>query len=163
MHELILWCGFLGAWLLVAGPVYQAVLELREEDIERERIATVAHEVEHPRPVSPWWWLLPPVAYLLNRARADRFRREVMVRLSDDDFSAFMSFLNKAAAWLMVGAGGLLIAVKETWELVEGMEWETWLFWLLLVTMLAISLGHAAGRSARERELAAHRAGQPQS
>ena len=24
------WCGFLGAWLLFGGPIYQASLELRE-------------------------------------------------------------------------------------------------------------------------------------
>lgn len=27
VHELIAWCGFLGAWLLFAGPIYQAALE----------------------------------------------------------------------------------------------------------------------------------------
>jgi hypothetical protein len=26
----IAWCGFVGAWLLVAGPIYQAALELPE-------------------------------------------------------------------------------------------------------------------------------------
>ncbi len=30
MEHLIAWAGFLGAWLLVAGPVYQAALELRQ-------------------------------------------------------------------------------------------------------------------------------------
>jgi hypothetical protein len=30
VHELILWSGFLGAWLLVAGPLYQAAQELDE-------------------------------------------------------------------------------------------------------------------------------------
>jgi len=162
MHELILWCGFLGAWLLVAGPIYQAVLELRDEDVERDRIAEVAHTVGRPTPISPWWWLLPPAAYFINKARSDRYRREVMARLSDEDFAAFLSFTNKAAGWLMVGAGGSLIAAKETWELVEGLEWATWVFWLLVVVMLLISAGHAAARSARERDLIAQRGSSPQ-
>lgn len=157
MHELILWCGFAGAWLLVAGPVYQAVLELRDEDIARDRIAATAHEIGPLEPVSPWWWLLPPVAYWLNKRRRDRFQRQVLGRLSDEDFEAFVSFVNKAQGWLLVGLGGLLIAAKETWELVEGHEWETWVFWLLVVLMAGLSVGHAAARSARERAVVAAR------
>jgi len=159
MHELILWCGFLGAWLLVAGPIYQALLELRDEDVERDRIVAVAHQVSRPEPVSPWWWLIPPAAYLIHKARSDRYQREVMLRLPDDDFTAFVSFTNKAQGWLMVGAGGCLIAVKETWELTEHSEWPGWLFWVLVVVMLVLSVGHVAFRSARERALVAHRAG----
>ena len=30
----IAWSGFLSAWLLVAGPIYQAAIELEEEDVE---------------------------------------------------------------------------------------------------------------------------------
>ncbi|MEP9384008.1 hypothetical protein [Nocardioides sp. KR10-350] len=161
MHELILWCGFAGAWLLVAGPVYQAVLELRDEDIERDRIAAVAAEVGRPEPVSPWWWLIPPAAYFISKSRSDRMRREMVARLSDEDFEAFLGFVNKAAAWLMVGCGGFLIAAKETWELVEGMEWETWLFWVLLVVMAGVSVGHAAARSGREQQMVAARRAQP--
>ncbi|MEX0428349.1 hypothetical protein AB3X52_12025 [Nocardioides sp. DS6] len=151
MHELILWCGFVGAWLLVAGPVYQAVLELREEDVERDRIAAAAHEVDPVPRLSPWWWLLPPAAYLVNRRRQDRFRRAVVDRLSDEDLEAFLSFVNKAQGWLLVGLGGFLIAAKETWELVEGNEWATWIFWVLLVAGAGVAVGHAAVRSARER------------
>ena len=28
MNQLIAWAGFLGAWLLVAGPLYQGAIEL---------------------------------------------------------------------------------------------------------------------------------------
>jgi hypothetical protein len=48
VHELIAWCGFFGAWFLVAGPVYQAALELEEEGLERDTFA----------PRSPGWWVL---------------------------------------------------------------------------------------------------------
>jgi hypothetical protein len=42
MHTVILWSGFLGAWLLVAGPIYQAVLELEAEGMETDRIRVAA-------------------------------------------------------------------------------------------------------------------------
>jgi hypothetical protein len=66
----IFWCGYVGAWLLVAGPIYQAALELQEQDIERDRIQQVTAQVPAPAPVSAWWWLLPPVRYLLAQRRS---------------------------------------------------------------------------------------------
>jgi hypothetical protein len=42
MNQVIAWVGFLGAWLLVAGPLYQGALELREEEVDREGIAALA-------------------------------------------------------------------------------------------------------------------------
>lgn len=42
MDHLIAWCGFLGAWLLVAGPLHQATRELEEEEIERDDLARIA-------------------------------------------------------------------------------------------------------------------------
>ena len=36
MNQVIAWAGFLGAWLLVAGPLYQGAIELREEEVDRE-------------------------------------------------------------------------------------------------------------------------------
>ena len=55
MHELILWSGFFGAWLLVAGPLYQAALELGEQNISREDMAGVQRNEPEARP-SGWWW-----------------------------------------------------------------------------------------------------------
>jgi hypothetical protein len=54
MDGVIAWCGFFGAWLLVAGPVYQAALELQEQDIERERLQEATAQVPAPDPVSAW-------------------------------------------------------------------------------------------------------------
>jgi hypothetical protein len=36
MNEVIAWVVFAGAWLLVAGPLYQGSVELGELDIDRE-------------------------------------------------------------------------------------------------------------------------------
>jgi len=67
--ELIAWCGFVGAWLLVFGPLNQAIRELQEEEFERESIERAVHEIEVPPPVSPWWLVVPPVYVVLRRRR----------------------------------------------------------------------------------------------
>ena len=53
--------------------------------------------------------------------------------------AGLVRFINKATGWLYVALGALLIAVKETWELVEYNEWPTWLFWVLIVADAAPS------------------------
>jgi len=55
VHELILWCGFLGAWLIVAGPLYQAAQELDEQEFSREELATAATRSEAGDRPSAWW------------------------------------------------------------------------------------------------------------
>jgi hypothetical protein len=157
MHELILWCGFLGAWLLVAGPVYQAVLELRAEEVAHDRIHAAALAVGRPDPVPAWWWLLPPIAYLAQARRRDRFQQAVAERLSDDDYESLQSFVNKAVGWGMVAGGAFLIAVKETWELAEHHAWPTAVCWAIVVAMALVCLGHAAGRVAHDRSVAERR------
>jgi hypothetical protein len=51
MSQMIAWAAFLAAWLLVAGPLYQGALELREEDVDREGIE--ASTAGTPRPDPP--------------------------------------------------------------------------------------------------------------
>ena len=58
--------------------------------------------------------------------------------------------MTKARGWLLVGAGGLLIATKETWELVEGNEWPTWLFWVLIVGMALLCVAYTVLQALRE-------------
>jgi hypothetical protein len=38
MEHLVAWAGFFGVWLLVAGPIYQANLELRAENVAVDKI-----------------------------------------------------------------------------------------------------------------------------
>jgi hypothetical protein len=129
----IAWCGFVGAWLLVAGPLYQAALELQEQDLERERIRQVTAQVAAPAPVSPWWWLLPPVRYVLAQRRARRWRADMVAALDREDLESLVEYFDKARGWLLVGAGGFLLATKETWELREHYEWPRAVFWIFLV------------------------------
>jgi hypothetical protein len=160
MHSLILWSGFFGAWLLFAGPVYQAVLELEDEAVEFDRIrALTTHVPPMPR-LSPWWWLLPPVGFLLDRRRRNRQQLAVVGLLSDEDYLALTGYVNKATGWVFVGLGGFLIAVKETYELTEGLDWPVASFWLLVVLMVALSVGNARLREAHtERAIAQRQAG----
>lgn len=162
MHELAAWCGFLGAWLLVAGPVYQAVLELRAEELETDRLRAAMSEIEEPPRVSPWWWLVPPVRLVLQRRRTERHQQHMMDTLSDPDYEAFRSYVNKAFGWLLVGLGGLFIAAKETVELAELHEWPTWLPWLLVVVMLWLSFGNAGARNRHDRQVTQRRAAKRQ-
>jgi hypothetical protein len=85
MNEVIAWVGFLGAWLLVAGPLYQGAIELHEQDVDRDAIEASSARVPRPDPPSPWWWwwwLLPPVLYLIRRHRGRAFRRAALAELT---------------------------------------------------------------------------------
>jgi hypothetical protein len=63
-----------------------------------------------------------------------------------------------ATGWFTVAAGGTLLAVGETWQIVERHSWPAWLFWLLIVVMLAASMLNTAARMISEQH-ACHRAG----
>ncbi|QEO09344.1 hypothetical protein [Protaetiibacter larvae] len=137
----------LGAWLLLTAAIYQASLELRDEQLDRARLSEAVDAVPSVRPLSPWWWLLPPVAYLLRRSRVKRQREAIMKVLDADQLRQFVEFTDKAQGWLLVAAGAVLIAIKETWELSELLEWPLWL--LILVTLVAVlvALGHTVART----------------
>jgi hypothetical protein len=157
VEQLVLWAGFLGAWLLVVGPLHQARVELAEEDFERDRVQPVMDELGPPERVSAWWWLFPPLRLYFGHVRRERWQDRVLYALPDDDFEALSSFMSKARGWLFVGAGGLLIAVKETWELVEGHEWPTWLFWVFTPAMALGCAAYTAYRAMREGSVADQR------
>ncbi|OJU81862.1 MAG: hypothetical protein BGO11_17155 [Solirubrobacterales bacterium 70-9] len=149
MHHFIAWCGFLGAWLLVAGPLDQAVREIEETGFEHERLEEAVEQVEEPAPVSNWWLLVPPVWWLLRRKRESIYRHLVGEALADEDLLAFLTVKDILNAWLYVAAGASLIAVKETWELHEAYEWPEWVFWLGAVGMLTFCIAITVGRTLR--------------
>ncbi len=151
LHQLALWAGFLGAWLLVAGPLHQARVELQEEELERDRFAAAFDEAGPPPRTSIWWWLLPPLRLYLGHRRKERWQREVWMKLPPEDFEALADFMTKARGWLLVGGGASLIGVKETFELVEGYEWPTWLFWALLALMVLLCVGNTVLGAAMQR------------
>jgi hypothetical protein len=150
--HIIAWCGFLGAWLLVAGPLDQAVREVEDNEFERDAITEAATKVEEPDQVSSWWLLLPPVWWYLSRRRGSEYRHSVTEAMEDRDLLAFLSFRDVLNGWAYVAAGAALIAVKETWELHEAYEWPEWVFWGLIVAMVVFCVGSTRTRYQHRRD-----------
>ena len=153
MEDLTAWAAFVGAWLLFAGPIYQAALELQEQDIETDRIRATGRKITEPRHVSAWWWLLPPVKWLLERRRSKAYRRAYIEALIPEDVEALMAFFNKATAWIFVAVGGFLIAVNETYGLVQDYEWNDWFFWVIVVALGLVSVLNTVLRLSRTRKI----------
>jgi len=140
MNEVIAWAVFAGTWLLVAGPLYQGAIELHELEIDREALQAAGGRVPQPKMPSAWWWLVPPVMYVLATRRNKAYQRAVLAEMTETQRDQLVSFQNKAAGWLTVAAGGALLAAGETWEVAEHYRWPQWVFWLVLVVMLAGAL-----------------------
>ncbi|MBS1676611.1 MAG: hypothetical protein JST08_04410 [Actinobacteria bacterium] len=151
MPHIIAWCGFLGAWLLVAGPLDQAVREVEDQDFEHDAISEAASRVEEPPEVSSWWLLVPPVWWVLRRRRESRYRRLVGAEMDDRDLVAFLTVRDIVNAWAYVAAGASLIAVKETWELHEAYAWPEWVFFALILAMLLACGGLTRARIHRRK------------
>jgi hypothetical protein len=154
MNQVIAWVGFLGAWLLVAGPLYQGALELLEEDVDREGMQASTADLPRPDPPSPWWWLLPPVMYLIRRHRRHAFRDAALTQLTQAQRSQVTSFMNKAAGWFTVAMGAALLAAEQTWQLIERQHWPACLFWPLLVVMLGVCVLNTALRISHDQRMA---------
>lgn len=147
MDVLINGIGFLGAWLLVAGPARQAVIELEEEQVDRAAMEHLKDTVERPEPISLWWWLIPPVAFVKQRRLSAAYREAVLAALPSEVVAQFGHYVDKATGWMLVAGGALLIAVKETWELTHASELEPWAFWALLLVPLLVTLGVTVSRA----------------
>ncbi len=145
------WIGFAGAWLLVAGPLYQGVLELLEQELDQAGFeAATAGLTPPPRP-SQWWWLVPPVMLVRQHRRTAEFRREALARLTTQQRTQYMGFMQKATGWFVVATGASLLAVKETWEVCEQHEWPGWVFGVVLAVMFALCVANAAYAMASKR------------
>lgn len=154
MHEVIIWATFAGAWLLVAGPLYQGSVELGELDFDREglesiKAASVDSAAGQP---SAWWWLLPPVMYVLHRRWSSKYRQATFARLSGTQREQLASFRNKATGWFIVATGATLLAAGETWQVTEHYDWAVWVFWGIFVIMLVASLLNTAVRRISEEQ-----------
>jgi len=151
MNQGIAWAGFFGAWLLVAGPLYQGAIELHEADVDRDAIEASTAGVPRPERPSPWWWLLPPVMYVIRHRSRVAFRRAALARLTPVQREQFSSFVNKASGWFTVSIGATLLAAEQTWEVIERYHWPIWLFWLLVIVMLGVSVLNTAVRMIQDQ------------
>ena len=154
MHEAVYWVGFIGAWLLFVGPVYQSALELREEEDARVSMQKALESAPPPDRVSPWWWLLPPVAIVKIFRRRGQYVGIIDELMSQEDRESIEHYKSVAKGWWYVGAGAWFIFLKEAWELAEHREWTARGYWLTVVFMTMAALGGVGAggdRSARER------------
>lgn len=147
------WAGFLGAWLLVAGPLLQAAIELRDEELDREGFERVRDDVEPLRRISRWWWLLPPVAFYKTSKRNSEYRRKTMLVLSPEQRAQLLGFQNKATGWFTVAGGAFLIALKETGELLHLYELPDWLYWIVVVVLAILCVTNTVARLSRSDDL----------
>jgi len=160
MHEAVYWVGFIGAWLLFVGPVYQSALELREEEDARVSMQKALESAPPPDRVSPWWWLLPPVAIVKIFRRRGQYVGIIDELMSQEDREAIGHYKAVAKGWWYVGAGAWFIFLKEAWELAEHREWTARGYWLTVVFMTTAALGGVGAggdRSARAQPPAASR------
>jgi hypothetical protein len=153
MDVFIHWAGFAGAWLLVAGPLFQAAVELRDEDLDRDQFERVKTDLPPQERISGWWWLLPPVAYYKSRKRNDRYQKAMMTALPPAAREQFVGFMNKATGWFTVAAGAFLIALKETWELVELYELPVVVYWVAVVVLSIAAVSNTVARMLRADEI----------
>ena len=153
MHRLIDWCAFLGAWLLFAGPVYQAETELDAEAREASELRPTLASVPREGEPSKWWWLAPPVAYVRQRRWLASYRKALRAALTPEQTAQMVRFTEKALGWQLVAGGAGLIAVDETWLLVHGYGWPAVVFWVLLAAMVIGTVGFVAARAQRRYDL----------
>lgn len=153
MELFFLYCGFFGSWLLFAGPIFQAALELKDEDIERDRIRETAKRVTVAQHVSVWWWLLPPAKLYLEHRHRKRWQAEYFSLLLPEDREAFVDFTSKARGWLFVAGGALLIAGNETRELGEKLKWSNYLIFGVIVICAYASLVYTVVQLKRIRAI----------
>jgi hypothetical protein len=154
MDIVILIAGFLGAWLLVAGPLLQAATELRDEEFDRDMFdQSLVDSIPKPERVSAWWWLLPPVAYVKSRRRNQVHRDAIMAAITQEQREQFVGFSNKAAGWFTVAGGAFLIALKETWELTEHFELPLWLYIVAVVVLAILCIANTITRLSKSDEM----------
>lgn len=153
MDVVIHLAGFVGAWLLVAGPLLQGAIELRDEEMDREGFERVKGDVDYPPPISRWWWLLPPVAIYKNKKRSDDFRMRTMGVLTPQQRAQFLGFSNKAAGWFTVAGGAFLIFLKETWELAELFDLALWLYIVVVIVLAIAAVANTISRLSKTDEI----------
>ena len=145
MDEVIAWAMFAGAWLLVAGPLYQGSVELDELDVDREGIQGKAAPAQAaPARPSGWWWLLPPVMYVLHGRWKKALRQAMLAQLTEPQREQLTSYQSKGTGWFTVAAGATLLATGDTWQIVQHYRWPVWLFWLLVTVMLSAAVLNTA-------------------
>jgi hypothetical protein len=91
-----------------------------------------------PARQSGWSWVLFPVKLVLEHRRVTTYRAACIAALTVDDLEAMLALRNAATGWIFVAAGGLLLAVKETFQCCGILH-------LRLAVFIAVTVGMACG------------------
>ena len=152
MDSLVDWVGFAGVWLLFAGPLFQANVELDAEAEAMNRMREAG--TSGPRPTrSRWWWLFPP-ARAFQVAEQRRVKEQAIIEaMLPEDQDSVKRYLRTARGWMLVGLGAWLIAVHHTFGFGQERGWprEMTLAAVAGMTLLMMSLGQPGPRRARGR------------
>jgi hypothetical protein len=82
--------------------------------------------------------------YLLQRRWYKVVQQAMLAQLSQAQREQMASFQSKSTGWFTVAAGATLLAVGETWPIVQHYRWPGWLFWSLIVVMLTAAVLNSA-------------------
>jgi uncharacterized membrane protein YhhN len=82
--------------------------------------------------------------YVLRYRWHKTLRQAMLAQLTKTQREQMTSFQSKATGWFTVAAGATLLAAGETWRIVQHYGWPVWLFWLLVVVMLAAAVLNTA-------------------
>lgn len=144
---------FIGAWLLFAGPIYQAALELQDEDIEIDRVKLTGAKIKKAAQVSLWWWLLPPAKIYMERKRSHKYWTRYIKTLPSNEVEALVSYRSKANAWLFITVGGFFIAISQSYSLAKEEDWNNYLLALIIIFMFFLSILNLVTRLRRARKI----------
>ena len=84
--------------------------------------------------------LLPPVMFVLYRRSYQAAQQAMLAQLTPTQREQVTRFQSKAIGWFTVAAGAALLAVGDTWHVVQQYGWPVWLFWLLIAVMLVVAI-----------------------
>lgn len=134
MSKSIAVISLIGDWLLFSFPLYQGLMELKEFKALLEEFKQVSKRWS---PISPWWWLIPPLKVHKERTRGNNILREAAD--TKRERRQVVNFLDKATAWYFVALAGWLKMIASLYELLEQYEVES--IWILVGLVSILTAG----------------------
>ncbi|WP_282800725.1 hypothetical protein [Lactococcus lactis] len=126
---------FIAKWLLFAFPLYQAYIELIEQQKFLNKI--VRKSKKYPK-ISPWYWVIPPLKITLEKKRGLTILSEGLI--SKRDFEDSIIFGRKATAWFYVSIAGLLEGVAAVYEVFHSFGYQISYFKLVFISVLVAAI-----------------------
>ncbi len=151
MPYAIAWCGFLGAWLLVAGPLGQPCARSKSRASSARRSRRPRHGVDEPPPGLPaGGWCCRRSGGCWAAARGI-YRHRVGEAMDDEALLAFLTVKDILNAWLYVAVGVLPDrGARRPGSCTRARRVAAeWAFWLGVVGMVVFCVGITVGRTRR--------------